>query len=94
LEVVVRRNLTLVLAFAVGVLTGTLFFSRASAQPVPGPGAGPRQFYEYKVVGASGRLAGYQSDLDEYAGKGWRFAGSFVTAGAGSPSHLIFERPR
>lgn len=47
---------------------------------------------EYKVVGASMGIGGYEEDLNKMAAEGWRYTGT-LPFGQANPA-LVFERSR
>lgn len=47
---------------------------------------------EYKVVGASMGIGGYEEDLNKMAAQGWRYTGT-LPFGQANPA-LVFERAR
>jgi hypothetical protein len=82
-----NKGITLAAAVCLGAFLGACVrnvVSEARAQPVGGR-------LEYKIVGGSMSIGGYEEDLNKMAAEGWRFVGPLPVQGG---SHLIFERQR
>lgn len=84
-----KKGFSLLAAVCFGAVIGACarnVVSDARAQPVT---AGR---VEYKVVGPSMGISGYEEDLNKMSAEGWRYTGP-LPAGAGNPA-LVFERSR
>ncbi len=82
-----KKGITLAAAVCLGAFFGACVrnvVGEARAQPVGGR-------LEYKIIGGSMTIGGYEEDLNKMAAEGWRFVGPLPVQGG---SHLIFERQR